>query len=113
MLDYPPSVNHTYRRRGRRVFVDKHVTAFRQTVCADVLQQIGLPLPRINTPADVTVKLHPPMDGKRRDIDNPIKAAFDALTKAGVWTDDSVVKELHVSMCEPMPRGRMYVEVRS
>lgn len=113
VLDYPPSVNHIYRRRGGRVFSDPRVAAFRAAVGADVLKQIGLPLPRIETPVDVTITLHPPNDAKTRDIDNPIKAAFDALTKAGVWKDDSQVKELRVSMKEPMNGGRMYVEVRA
>lgn len=35
-------------------------------------------------------------DRRRRDIDGPIKPLLDALTAAGVWTDDSQVRRMEV-----------------
>ena len=47
-------------------------------------------------PIDSLVKLHClffPPDNRKRDLGNLDKCLLDALTKAGVWTDDSLVDD--------------------
>lgn len=58
----------------------------------------------------VTVDLMPP-DKRKRDIDNIQKAILDSLTKAKVWTDDSQVKHISVTMQTPMKGGSAMVTV--
>ena len=43
----------------------------------------------------VTMLLHAP-DARRRDLDNYLQGPFDALTKSGLWEDDSQVDKLVV-----------------
>lgn len=102
VLPYPPSMNGYWRslRTGRmagRVLISERGRAFRQDVeSAARLQEIS----RLEGPLKVTLWLHPP-DRRRRDIDNPIKPLLDALTHAGAWSDDSQIRELHVTMEAP------------
>lgn len=35
-------------------------------------------------------------DRRRRDLDNILKALFDALTHAGVWLDDEQIDEITI-----------------
>ena len=102
VLPYPPSMNGYWRslRTGRmagRVLISERGRAFRKDVeAAARLQEIA----RLEGPLKVTLWLHPP-DRRRRDIDNPIKPLLDALTHAGAWSDDSQIRELHVTMEAP------------
>jgi Holliday junction resolvase RusA-like endonuclease len=51
---------------------------------------------------------------KRGDLDNYIKNV-DALTKAGVWSDDAAVEEIHARLFvdRVKPRLEVTVEARS
>jgi crossover junction endodeoxyribonuclease RusA len=113
LLDYPPSVNHIYRRRGRRVFCGPHVAAWRHHVAVAVLKQISTPPPRLTCDLQLRLSLSPPISKKDYDIDNPLKATLDALTKANVWRDDSQVKLLVVSMNERRKAACMWVEIET
>ncbi|HHR5900643.1 TPA: RusA family crossover junction endodeoxyribonuclease [Providencia alcalifaciens] len=44
----------------------------------------------------VTVKMSLPTS-HRRDIDNYLKASFDALTHANIWKDDDQVKHADIA----------------
>jgi crossover junction endodeoxyribonuclease RusA len=57
------------------------------------------------------VELYPP-DRRVRDIDNPLKCLMDSLQKAGVYANDSQVRELHISFGLPEPGGRCIIEAR-
>lgn len=58
----------------------------------------------------VTIILNPP-DKRRRDVDNYSKAVLDALTSAGIWDDDSQVKELTIKLADVVKDGQCTVEV--
>lgn len=49
----------------------------------------------------------------RGDIDNLAKSVLDALTRYGVWLDDSQVKSLHVVDVERGAVPRLIVEIES
>lgn len=53
-----------------------------------------------------------PPDRRRRDIDNLLKPALDALTDAGAWLDDSQVAALSIVRRPPVPGGRLDVRIR-
>lgn len=93
-IPYPPSVNRVWRQYKGRTILSALGRQFRQDVAAIV----GSVEP-MSGELEVVMELYP-RDKRVRDIDNPIKAAFDALTHAGVWNDDSQVKRLVVLMQE-------------
>lgn len=95
---WPPSLNQYWRTfRGRNI-LSKAAREYRQ----NVLEQIKaaraahkVPRNKITVPVVVDIELWPP-DRRRRDLDNYQKGLFDALTKAGVWEDDSQVWDYRV-----------------
>lgn len=106
VLPYPPSVNRLYRvgRNGRPYKTDLHrdymAAAHRATLAV-------APWPR-DVELDVVLRLFRPQ--RRGDIDNPLKALFDALN-GRVWEDDSQVVDLHVRRLDDKARPRVEVEV--
>ena len=91
-LPYPPTVNHLYSVvNGRKVLSAKGREYIRQ-VHDTVRNQLGacrFGAARIS----YTVNVYPP-DNRRRDLSNLVKAVEDALTKAGLWDDDSQVDHM-------------------
>ena len=113
-LPFPISVNHYWSHRviGRRVctYLTDAGRAFKDLVTKAVVLcggQLGL-----TQELAVKVILHAP-DGRRRDIDNfGGKALLDALTSAGVWKDDSQVKDLHLTWGHNVPKGSCEVTIK-
>ncbi len=91
MLPFPGSVNGLWRCVGGRNILSKRGRAY-QKLAADYLMT-QKPLPRYTSPVSVTARLGPP-DKRRRDLDNHWKACGDALVKAGVLEDDSLIHRL-------------------
>lgn len=97
ILPFPPSVNTYWRHPNKGAFAGKSLISaagrkFQSAACTAIVEQLRrLPKPT-SAPASVEIVLFPP-DNRIRDLDNYNKALFDALTHAGVWEDDSQVKE--------------------
>lgn len=104
-LPYPPSVNHLWRRVGRRMLLSRQGRVYRRQV-HNLL--VGRGLQPLAGRIAVTVEVHPP-DRRRRDLDNLQKGLFDALQHAGVFFDDSQIDELHMRRCECVPGGLVQV----
>lgn len=52
-------------------------------------------------------------DARRRDLDNLLKCLLDSLKHAGVYADDSLIREIHVRFGEPdRPNGSVLVELK-
>lgn len=111
-LPWPPSTNKTWRRAGKHMHLATKATTYRLAVKSLVVaaKLPGLP---VSGSLEVSVTLCPP-DRKRRDEDNFAgKALFDALTKAGVWGDDSQIRRKVVEWGDVVKGGCVVVEISS
>ena len=110
-LPFPPSVNDYYRHVRGMTLVSARGRKFQTLVRERVLSLPGF-LPEregADPPGILTGKLSVvaelyPNNAIRRDIDNPIKALLDSLTRARLWLDDSQVWHLSVYKRPPLPR---------
>lgn len=50
-------------------------------------------------------------DKRNRDIDNLIKPLNDALQRAGILTNDSLVNEINIKWCKETPKGGVRIHV--
>ena len=92
-LPLPPSVNHYWGQHGHRRYVSKAGVAFKEQVNAYVLEY---KVPRLGTARlEFQVTLYP-KDRRKQDIDNRIKALWDALAEAGVFDNDEQIDVLMV-----------------
>ncbi len=107
-LPWPPSNNRYYRHNRGRTHISSEGAAYRNAVA----QIIKSALLDINTesPLRVRIECHMP-DRRRRDLDNLQKAAFDALTKAGFWADDSQVNDYRVLRMPLFKGGKLELTI--
>ncbi|AVJ17193.1 hypothetical protein CLM71_08640 [Serratia sp. MYb239] len=97
-LPFPPSVNGYWRAPNKGSLKGRHLISdrgrkFNSEALASILEQLNRK-PRVLTcDLAVSVVFYPPSRA-RRDLDNYFKALFDAMTKAGIWLDDSQIKKL-------------------
>ena len=106
-LPWPPSVNNYYRHVGPRVLISRAGRRYRSMV----VSRLG-GLNKLSGRLSLYAELYPP-DRRRRDIDNINKVVFDSLQDAGLYSDDSQIKELHLLMLEPMPPdGLIHIELK-
>lgn len=94
-LPLPPSINSYWGFSGHRRFINKAGLAFKEAV-ADYVAEYKVPsLGTARLEFQVTLY---PKDKRRQDIDNRIKALWDALSDngAGVFQDDSQIDVLIV-----------------
>lgn len=109
-LPWPPSTNKAHRRSGKHMHLAKASTTYRLAV-RSLIVAAKLPGLPIHGYLEVCVTLCPP-DKRRRDEDNFAgKALFDALTKAGVWDDDSQIRRKVTEWGEVVKGGRVTVEI--
>ena len=114
-LPWPPSTNHTWgKSRNKRTGKPQvYLTAAAKRFRADVAKLVMAARAgnRISCPVEVHVTLCPP-DLRRRDEDNFAgKALFDAMTKAGVWLDDSQIRRKVVEWGDVVKYGTVIVEI--
>lgn len=109
VLPFPPSLN-TYWRSvpGKGVLISEKGRQYRSAVQALAIaqkwQRFG------DSRLSVNIEAWAP-DKRRRDLDNMLKAALDALTHAGVWQDDSQIDELRIVRM-PLVGGMLKIQVQ-
>jgi crossover junction endodeoxyribonuclease RusA len=104
MLPYPPSVNHYWLIAGSRMIISDAGKAYRARVLELALHHRlagSFGAARLSVALELTMP-----DNRRRDIDNTAKALLDALTAAGVWTDDEQIDRLLIER-KGVTRGGM------
>lgn len=107
-LPWPPSVNAYWRTFQGRMIISAKGRDYREAVCVLVQRQ--------GADAGYTGKLvveieaYQP-DKRRRDLDNLLKAPLDALTHAGVYTDDSQISDLRIYWA-PTIGGMLKVKIK-
>ncbi len=107
-LPLPPSVNHYWGSLGTRRFVSKAGKEFKLRVQKYVMEYR---VPKLGTARlQMTVTLHP-RDKRKQDIDNRIKALWDALADAGVFDNDEQIDVLMVQRGAIVKGGACRVEI--
>ena len=110
-LPFPPSVNQAYRAitRGKiaTTILSKQGRQYHKSVKSLLYKPDREPL---TDDLAVTVELYP-RDRRKRDIDNYFKLLFDSLTEAGIWKDDSQIKQLHAYKREVTQGGVVAVTI--
>lgn len=110
ILPFPPSVNTYWRHVGKKTLISENGRKFRANAIAAVYEQLRKRPMAITGDVSVIVKMYPPTN-HRRDIDNYLKAPFDALTHANVWKDDEQVKRVDMQWCEVVNGGRFEITI--
>lgn len=95
-LPYPPSINHYYRRVGRRTLISREGREYRRAICGLLA---GGGSPPITGRIALAMDAFPP-DRRRRDLDNIQKSVLDALEHGGVYENDSHYAELRIMRSE-------------
>ncbi|HEO9337435.1 TPA: RusA family crossover junction endodeoxyribonuclease [Enterobacter roggenkampii] len=107
-LPWPPSNNRYYRHNRGRTHISADGVAYRYAV-ASVIRSARLNI-RTAAPLKIRIECHMP-DRRRRDLDNLQKAAFDALTKAGLWLDDCQVIDYRVVKMPVVKGGKLELTI--
>lgn len=97
-LPWPPSINHYWRRHGHVIHVSTAGTRFAR-LCGLAVRSQFCAAP-IDQPVAVLVEAWAATRSVW-DVDNRVKPLLDALTRAELWVDDSVVRDLRI-----VDRGR-------
>ena len=107
-LPLPPSVNHYWGQHGHRRYVSKAGVAFKQQVAEYV---IDYRVPKLGTARLAMTVVLFPKDRRKQDIDNRIKALWDALADAGVFDNDEQIDVLMVQRGEIKKGGECLVMI--
>lgn len=114
-LPWPPSVNVYWRHVGAKVLISAEGRAYANKVYDCVLEHrvtsSGTMPYFIAFPVSVDIIAHPP-NRARRDLDNLPKAILDALTKARVWEDDSLIHDLRIRWGEVRKGGEIEITIK-
>lgn len=106
-LPWPVSINRYLRRAGVVMHTTKEAKQYRKDVgwlCANA--------PRFGSARlSLDISAFPP-DNRKRDIDNIQKVLIDSLMHAGLFDDDSQIKDLRTRMFEVRkPHGAVLVKI--
>jgi len=107
-LPLPPSVNHYWGVHGHRRYVSKAGKEFKLQVQDYVIEHC---VPKMGEKRlEMQVTLYP-KDRRKQDIDNRIKALWDALADAGVFDNDEQIDVLIVQRGEIRKGGGCLVMI--
>lgn len=107
-IPFPPSTNRIWRQWKGRTLLSREGRSYR----AEVAQLVMLArVPGLGRQAvAMTIDAHMP-DARRRDLDNLLKAAQDALQAARVYDDDSQIVDLRIRLAG-IDRVRPRLEIK-
>ncbi len=108
-LPFPPSVNGYWRTVNNRQIISKRGREYRE-LAIQYIEGAALYNEKLPYRLAVSVTLNPPTL-RRFDIDNFVKAPFDALTHAGFWLDDEQIDVLTIRKGEKVKGGNVKIKV--
>lgn len=108
-LPLPPSMNSYWKiNRMGMIYVSTKGKLYRKT-----LQQL-IKLDRPFRDELCVTAVYYKRDNRKSDLDNYLKPLLDACTHAGLWADDSQVRDLRiVDSGEMVPGGAIFLQVTS
>ena len=92
-VPWPPSVNRYWRQFQGRMIISAEGRKYREAIIQQVFVE-GL-VKRLTGELKVTIEAFRP-DERRRDLDNLLKSTLDALAHAGLYEDDSQIRDLRI-----------------
>ena len=111
-LPWPLSANMRFAVSGGRIVLNRAYRTWKENAASYLAAQREGALEQIPPPIRMRVYAYPP-DRRRRDLDNLLKAALDAITRAGVIADDSHIDELWITRLDPCPGGKLLIDVET
>ena len=114
-LPYPPSVNAMWRtpRRGPlagRTMLSREGREYRGAVQRAIAAMCVTSFGTVRLRVSIEARMP---DRRKRDLDNLPKAVLDALTHAGVWSDDGQIDDLRVWRSGQMGGGGVIVTIEA
>jgi crossover junction endodeoxyribonuclease RusA len=108
-LPLPPSVNHYWGQHGHRRYVSKAGVSFKAQVSDYVVEYR---VPKLGAARLAMTVVLFPKDRRKQDIDNRIKALWDALADAGVFDNDEQIDTLFIERGDIKKGGgcRVYID---
>lgn len=113
ILPWPPSVNQYWRHPSKGPLAGRHLISEQgRAYRGRVLNQLTAEGHRhkIVDRLAVSILCYPP-DRRRRDLDNVLKAALDAMVFAGVMLDDSQIDRLAIDRRDVQAPGRLEITI--
>jgi crossover junction endodeoxyribonuclease RusA len=98
-LPLPTPVNRQWRTGSGGTYLSKEANDKRKAIVAEIHRILGSVESPISTACTISI-VWTPRDKRLADVDAYIKGCLDAITKAGVWVDDSLVE---LVTCERLP----------
>lgn len=112
-LPFPPPVNHYWRHIQAgdytRTLLSARGRQYKQ-ICVSLAKRQFAGQATLSCPLAVSIRFFPP-DRRKRDLDNLPKALLDSLTEAGVWNDDSLIRDLRMRWGAKSGAARAEVEI--
>ena len=109
-IPFPPTVNHIWTRVGNRSFLTREYRRFLALVVGAVESAKVAPGFKEAPAYSVQLTVFPP-DRRARDLDNFLKAALDAVTRAQLCPDDSLVCQLSATKGAPAEKPFAVLEI--
>lgn len=110
-LPWPPTANMYWRHPTRGPLAGRHLISAEGRAYRKAVKRSLVALKPFGGRLHVAIHAYPP-DSRRRDLDNLTKGLLDALTHAGVWTDDEQIDHLEIIRHEVAPGGAIEVMVK-
>ena len=105
----PPTINSYYQFHGHRRFVGEAGKKFKAQVAQIVSQQpIRFGAEKLSMMVTINFR-----DKRKQDLSNRIKTLEDAMVQAGLFDDDSQIKEIHIYEGEIVKGGRVTVRIKT
>lgn len=113
ILPWPPSVNQAYRTFRGRMIISKAGREYKARAILAIKTQLGPDHQPMRGALGIDVMAIEP-DRRRRDLGNLDKLSLDCLTEAGVWGDDSQVRDQRWRFADkhgPVPPGALHFQI--